>query len=1259
MSLVIGAVQAQGATFLYFNSEPGDPIGLGHVFTLTPADGTFTTSRAGGGVEVRISGPSYWNLHFVPPTGAILNPGIYEGATRWPFQSPLVPGLDVSGNSRGCNTLTGRFTVLEADYGPSGEVVRFAADYEQHCDGHEPALFGSVRINSSVTLGPRLSVNSASVYEGDAGSVSLRFVVSLSGPATSPVAVGYATVDGTATAGSDYAAVSGTASFPVGETVAVVTVPAFGDVVEEGDEMFTFSLSGAAGAPIAFAHGHGTIRNDDPDRTLLYFDSQPGDWVGRGQRFTLTPADGDISTTEIDGGLRVAFSGATWWSLYFVPPAGTTLAVGVYDGAMRWPFQSPVGTGLDVSGNGRGCNTLGGRFTVLEVEYAPGGELLRFAADYEQRCGGIAPALFGSVRINSSVARAPRLSVSSATVYEGDAGSGAVNLKHVVSLSSPAISPVTVAYGTLDGSATAGSDYDAGSGTASFGVGETAVVVTVPVIGDTVEEEDETFALVLSDPVGAPIAFGQGLGTIRDDDPFRTRLYFNSEPGDVLGMGQQFTLTPADGTFTLSDAGGGVHVVFHGSTWWELFFVPPAGTSLTPGAYEGAARWPFQSPTGPGLSVYGDFRGCNTVTGRFTVLEVEYGPGGEVQRFAVDYEQHCDGHDPALFGSVRFNSAVSFGPRLSASSATMYEGDAGSSLRLMVALSAPSSSPVTVGYATSDGSATAGSDYAAVSGTASFPVGETVVAVSVPVLGDAVEEGDETFTLSLSNAVGAPIAFAQGEGRIRNDDPYKTLLSFNSEPGEYVGGGQRFSMTPADGNFSTSRVDGGVHVAFIGAALWDLYFVPPSGFALTPGVYPGATRWPFQFPTEPGLNVAGDGRGCTFLTGRFTVLEAEYGPGGDVLRFAADYEQHCGGGSLALFGSVRINSSVSSIRRVAVTGTSVVEGNSGTRNLRFPVWLSDPAETPVTVTFATSDGTATSGSDYLGYSGSITVPAGETDAEIPVPVLGDTVIEDNEGFLVSLTGAVGAVVAASDAVGTILDDDLPQLSVNDVSVVEGNPGSPSQAVFTVSMNIPSGETVTVSYVTEPNTATAGDDFTSAGGTVTFAPGTTSATVIVPVVPDLQAEDDETFQVRLFSPSHAAVSDSLGIATIVDDDPDPPPAFHTVIPCRLYDSRGDSPVRANQTRTFNAGGICAVPTTAVALVVNITAVAPTDMGDFRLYAHGAAAPDTSVLNFARDHTRAGNTTVMLGLGGALSVQCDMPAGSTGATHLVVDVFGYYE
>jgi hypothetical protein len=119
-------------------------------------------------------------------------------------------------------------------------------------------------------------------------------------------------------------------------------------------------------------------------------------------------------------------------------------------------------------------------------------------------------------------------------------------------------------------------------------------------------------------------------------------------------------------------------------------------------------------------------------------------------------------------------------------------------------------------------------------------------------------------------------------------------------------------------------------------------------------------------------------------------------------------------------------------------------------------------------------------------------------------------------------------------------------------------------------------------------------------------------------------------------------------------------FHTVTPCRLADTRQPpgQPLAANTSRSFPVAGACGVPADAGAVAVNATAVNPTDLGDLRLFPAGQSAPLASALNFIPGRTRANNAVVPLGADGRVTVQCDMPAGSLGATHLVLDVFGYF-
>jgi uncharacterized repeat protein (TIGR01451 family) len=401
------APAATAQTVLHLNSQANDYVGGGVQQTFTAADGTFGSHvDSDHTVSFSFQTPSFshsFHLFFAPPAGEPLTPGVYEGVTGWPIQSPTHAGLDVSGDGRACNTIVGRFVVHEAVYSGTGHIVQFAADFEQHCGGESPALFGAIRFNSAVPLLRQFSVSGARALEGDSGVSTERFTVFLSEPAPGPVHVSFFTSDGTGEAGVDYAPASGTLTFAPGEVARTIPVSVLGNTVVQADRSFIVNLAGPNGAPIAFGQGTGTIVDDDSGKTAIHVYSDVGDYVGQGQYLTLTRLDGDI-TAYVDGNhAAVYFHGDDYWFFDMQAPDASPLVVGSYEGARRWPFQDPGQPGLDVSGQGRGCNVLIGRFVVHEIVVGPFGFLTRFAADFEQHCEGREPALFGYVRINSQV----------------------------------------------------------------------------------------------------------------------------------------------------------------------------------------------------------------------------------------------------------------------------------------------------------------------------------------------------------------------------------------------------------------------------------------------------------------------------------------------------------------------------------------------------------------------------------------------------------------------------------------------------------------------------------------------------------------------------------------------------------------------------------------------------------------------------------------------------------------------------------------
>lgn len=151
----VGPASAQ-VTSLSMTSEPGDYIGGGQTYFYGAGEGNFGAQvNYAGGVTISFVSGNYdhwWNLSFRAPGGAPLTTGTYLNALRFPFQGDTAPGLDVSGDGRGCNGLTGSFQVLQIEYGPDNTVTAFNATFEQHCEGMEPALRGEIRFNAQVPL---------------------------------------------------------------------------------------------------------------------------------------------------------------------------------------------------------------------------------------------------------------------------------------------------------------------------------------------------------------------------------------------------------------------------------------------------------------------------------------------------------------------------------------------------------------------------------------------------------------------------------------------------------------------------------------------------------------------------------------------------------------------------------------------------------------------------------------------------------------------------------------------------------------------------------------------------------------------------------------------------------------------------------------------------------------------------------------------------------------------------------------------------
>ncbi|WPC40213.1 Calx-beta domain-containing protein [Clostridium sp. JS66] len=240
--------------------------------------------------------------------------------------------------------------------------------------------------------------------------------------------------------------------------------------------------------------------------------------------------------------------------------------------------------------------------------------------------------------------------------------------------------------------------------------------------------------------------------------------------------------------------------------------------------------------------------------------------------------------------------------------------------------------------------------------------------------------------------------------------------------------------------------------------------------------------------------------------------------------------------------------------------------NENAASIALTVTRTGDTSGPLTVDYATSNVTATAGSDYTATSGTLAFAAGETSKTITVPILDDAVYEGNETFKISLSNPSTGIIAVNSATVTITDDENPpaQVGFNPVSYsVAENDGTANITV------VRSGDTtsaVSVDYATNDNTALTGSDYTAVSGTLSFASGETSKTINIPILDDTTHESSESFKVSLSNPTGGGVlTNTTATVNITDNDLAPVISFNPTT-YSVNESIGNATVTV--TRTAN-------------------------------------------------------------------------------------------
>lgn len=402
-------------------------------------------------------------------------------------------------------------------------------------------------------------------------------------------------------------------------------------------------------------------------------------------------------------------------------------------------------------------------------------------------------------------------------------------------------------------------------------------------------------------------------------------------------------------------------------------------------------------------------------------------------------------------------------------------------------LSAASGREVMVTVATANGTAIAGSDYAATGTTVTFAPGETSKDVAVNTLQDAFDEDAETFTLGITGLVNAT-GEDSGSASIADDDTGPSVTVDDASTSEGTGALFAVRLSAASGvqvTVSLSTADGS-------AVAPDDYQATSTSVTFDPGQT-------LKSVTVPTASDSVDEPAETFTLSVTGATNASVADG-------------------SATGTINdgTDAPVASVSDAA----AVVEGSQAT----FTVSLSHESASEVTVLVETVDGTATGGEDYDEVARLLTFAPGVTSIEVPVQALADNVDELDEDFTLAITGAGNATVGDASGSGTITDDTpAPVATVADASAAEG-----SAVSFVVTLSGPSSQPVSVQLATSDGTATAPADYTSTNTTVTFDPGETVQSVSVPTAADALDEADETFTITIEGGDSAT-------GTILDDD----------------------------------------------------------------------------------------------------------------------------